>query len=102
MATTGKALFARLEAKPGKEDDLQAFLDQGAGMAADEPDTIAWFAVRFGPSTFAIFDAFADDSGRDAHLNGDIAAALMKNAPDLLAEEPNIEKADVIGDKLPG
>lgn len=102
MATTTKALFVKLEAKPDKADDVAAFLDQGAGMAADEPDTLAWFAVRFGPTTFGIFDAFADDAGRDAHLNGPIAAALMENAPDLLAEDPSIEKIDVLGDKLPG
>ena len=95
------ALFAKLEAKAGKEDDLAAFLQQGASMAQDEPETTAWFAVRFGPSTFAIFDAFEDEAGREAHLNGDIAAALMENAPELLAEEPNIEKLEVLGDKLP-
>ena len=98
---TQVALFAKLEAKQGKEDDLASFLEQGASMARDEPDTVAWFAVRFGPSTFAIFDAFDDESGRDAHLNGDIAAALMENAEELLAEEPKIEKLDVLGDKLP-
>ncbi len=102
MATTTKALFVKLEVKPDKADDLEAFLNQGASMANDEPDTVAWFAVRFGPTTFAIFDAFPDDSGRDAHLNGPIAAALMENAPDLLAEDPSIDKLDVLADKLPG
>ncbi|MBA2524071.1 MAG: antibiotic biosynthesis monooxygenase [Solirubrobacterales bacterium] len=99
---TQVALFVKLEAKAGKESDLAAFLEQGASMAQSEPETTAWFAVRFGPSTFAIFDAFEDEAGRDAHLNGDIAAALMQNAPELLAEDPSIEKVDVIADKLPG
>lgn len=99
---TKVALFVKLEAKPGKEDDVAAFLEQGAQMSQDEPGTVAWFGVRFGPSTFGVFDAFDDDSGRDAHMNGDIAAALMENAPDLFAEEPKIEKLDVLGDKLPG
>lgn len=99
---TQVALFAKLEAKQGKEDDVAAVLEQGASMAQDEDGTVAWFAVRFGPSTFAIFDAFDDESGREAHLNGEIAAALMEKADELLAEEPKIEKLDVLGDKLPG
>lgn len=99
---TQVALFAKLEAKEGKEDDLAAFLQQGASMARDEAGTVAWFAVRFGPSTFGIFDAFDDEEGREAHLNGEIAAALMENAEELLEGEPKIEKLDVLGDKLPG
>lgn len=99
---TNVGLFVKLEAKPGKEDDVEAFLNQGRALADDEPETVAWFAVRFGPSSFAIFDAFPDESGRDAHLNGKIAAALMENASELLAEEPSIEKVDVLADKLPG
>jgi len=95
------ALFARLEAKPGKEDQLAAFLDQGAQLARQEPTTPVWFAVRFGPRTFAIFDAFADDAGRQTHLNGPIAKALMANAPELLAAPPTIEPLDVVSAKLP-
>jgi quinol monooxygenase YgiN len=94
------ALFVKLEAKPGKEDDVEAFLNSGRALVDEEPGTIAWFAVRFGPSTFAIFDAFEDEEGREAHLSGKVAAALMENAPDLLAEEPKIEKLDVLAAKL--
>jgi quinol monooxygenase YgiN len=94
-------LFVRLEAKPGKEKDLLAFLQKGFEMANAESTTPVWFAVRFGPTTFAIFDAFADDAGRRAHLDGPIAKALMANAAALLASPPAIEQLDVIGAKLP-
>lgn len=94
------ALFVKLEAKPGKEDDVEAFLNSGRALVDEEPGTIAWFAVRFGPSTFAIFDAFEDEDGRQAHLSGQVAAALMENAADLLAEEPKIEQLDVLASKL--
>jgi quinol monooxygenase YgiN len=94
------SLFVRLEAKPGKEDEVAAFLMQGLQMANQETTTSLWFALRLGPSTFAIFDAFPDESGRQAHLNGPIAKALMANAPNLLAVPPSIEKIDVLGVKL--
>ena len=94
-------LFVRLEAKSGKEDDLAAFLKQGLELANQETTTPLWFAVKLGPSTFAIFDAFSDDSGRQAHLTGPIAAALMAQAPHLLAAAPVIERFDVVGVKLP-
>jgi quinol monooxygenase YgiN len=97
-----KALFVTLEAKPGKESALEEFLRGGAAIVQEEPATTAWFALRFGPSTFAIFDAFPDDAGRQAHLSGKVAAALMAKAPELLAKPPAIEKADVLADKLPG
>ncbi|HEX3252940.1 MAG TPA: antibiotic biosynthesis monooxygenase [Pyrinomonadaceae bacterium] len=93
-------LFVRLEAKPGKEEEVAAFLRQGLEMANQEPATVLWFALRLGPSTFAIFDAFHDEAGRQAHLNGPIAKALMANAPDLLAAPPSIEKAEILGAKL--
>ncbi len=96
------ALFVRLEAKPGKEAEVAEFLKGGLPLAEAEPATIAWFGVRLGPSTFAIFDAFPDEAGRQAHLNGKIAAALMAKAKDLLAEPPSIQKADVLAAKLPG
>ena len=99
---TKTALFVRLEAKPGKEADVEKFLKGGAALVREEPATTAWFAVRMGPSTFAIFDAFPDEAGRQAHLSGKVAAALMKNAPELLAKQPTIEKLDVLADKLPG
>ena len=94
-------LFVRLEAKPGKEKDVAAFLMQGLQMANDEATTPVWFALRLGPSTFAIFDAFADEAGRQAHLNGPIAKALFARASDLLAKPPSVEKAEVLGAKLP-
>jgi quinol monooxygenase YgiN len=94
-------LFVRLEAKPGKEQALSAFLEKGLEMANAESTTPIWFGVRLGPATFAIFDAFADDAGRRKHLEGPIAKALMANAPTLLASAPAIEPFDVIGAKLP-
>ena len=93
-------LFVRLEAKPGKEKEVAAFLKQGLQMANQEPTTELWFALRLGPSTFGIFDAFADEPGRQTHLNGPIAKALMANAPDLLAAPLSIEKAEILGAKL--
>ena len=95
------SLFVRLEAKPGKADDVAAFLAQGLEMANQEATTPLWFALRLGPTTFAIFDAFNDEAGRQAHLTGPIPAALMANAPNLLASPPSIERADVLGAKLP-
>lgn len=96
------ALFVRLEAKPGKEQEVENFLRGGLPLVEEEPATIAWFGIRLGPTTFAIFDAFPDEEGRQAHLSGRVAAALMANAPELLAEPPSIEKADVLASKLPG
>ena len=99
---TKVALFVRLEAKPGKEAEVEAFLKSGLPLVQDEPATIAWFGIRLGPSTFGIFDAFPDESGRQAHLSGRVAEALMAKASELLAQPPSIEKADVLADKLPG
>jgi quinol monooxygenase YgiN len=97
MVTVG--LLVRLEAKPGREQDVENFLRAGLALANDEPDTLVWFAVRLGPSTFAIFDAFPDEDGRQAHLNGKVAAALMEHADDLLSEPPAIEKFGVLAVK---
>jgi quinol monooxygenase YgiN len=96
------ALFVRLEAKPGKEKEVEDFLRGGLQIVQGEPATIAWFAIRFGKSSFAIFDAFPDEAGRQAHLTGQVAKALMAKAPDLLAKPPSIEKVDVLAAKLPG
>lgn len=96
------ALYVRLEAKPGKEKDVEAFLKGGLAVVQGEPATTAWFALRMGPSTFGIFDAFPDEVGRQAHLSGRVAAALMQKAADLLAKPPAIEKVDVLAAKLPG
>jgi len=93
-------LFVRLEAKPGKEKDVAAFLKQGLQLANQEATTPLWFALRLGPSTFGVFDAFADESGRQAHLTGPIAKALFANAPELLAAPPSIEKHEILGAKL--
>src|SRR6478672_3694228 len=93
-------LFVRLEAKPGKEKDVAAFLKQGLEMAHQEKTTPLWFALRLGPTTFALFDSFHDESGRQAHLSGPIAKALMANAPILLAAPPSIEKTEVLGAKI--
>jgi len=95
------SLLVRLEAKPGKEDEVAAFLMQGLQLANQEPTTPLWFALRLGPSTFGIFDAFRDEAGRQNHLNGPIAKALMAQAPNLLASPPVIESVDVLGVKLP-
>jgi quinol monooxygenase YgiN len=100
MVTVG--LLVRLEAKPGKEKEVESFLTGALPLAQQEPDTTAWFAIRLGPSTFGIFDVFPNDSGRQAHLSGPIAAALMEKASELLAQSPVIEKVDVLASKLPG
>ena len=100
MADVNVGLWVKLEARQGKEGDVEAFLNSGRALVEEEPETTAWFAVRLGPSTFAIFDVFEGESGRDAHLSGKVAEALMANAPELLAEEPSIEKIDVLASKL--
>jgi quinol monooxygenase YgiN len=94
------ALFVRLEAKPGKEDEVASFLKSGLSLVQQEPATIAWFGIRLGPSTFGIFDAFPDEAGRQAHLNGKVAAALMARAGELFSQPPSIEKVDVLAAKL--
>ena len=95
------ALYVRLDAKPGKESDVENFLRGGLAIVEQEPATTAWFAIRMGASTFGIFDAFPDEAGRQAHLSGRVAAALMAKAPELLAKAPVIEKIDVLAAKLP-
>jgi quinol monooxygenase YgiN len=95
------ALIARLEAKPGKETDVEKFLREALSVVEEEPATIAWFAIRLGPSTFGIFDAFRDDSGRQVHLSGKVAAELTEKASELFAQSPSIEKVDVLAAKLP-
>jgi quinol monooxygenase YgiN len=96
------ALYVRLEAKPGKEAEVESFLRGGLSIVQEELATTAWFAIRMGQSTFGIFDAFPDEAGRQAHLSGRVAAALMAKAPELLAQKPVIEKVDVLAAKLPG
>lgn len=95
------ALLARLEAKPGKEKEVADFLQQGLALANQEAATLMWFALRLGPTTFAIFDTFGDEDGRQRHLSGPIAQALMAKAPELLSTPPVIEPLEVLGAKLP-
>jgi len=89
-------LFVRLEAKPGKEKQVAEFLRQALPLVEAEPHTVDWFAIKMGPSTFAIYDTFADNAGRQEHLSGKVAAALMARASDLLASPPSIEKVDIL------
>jgi quinol monooxygenase YgiN len=95
------ALFARLEAKAGKESDVAKFLETGLALANQEAATPVWFALRLGATTFGVFDAFTDETGRQAHLNGPIAKALMAQAAELFSKPPVIERMDVLGAKLP-
>lgn len=94
-----KGIFVRLIAKAGKEAEVEEFLNSGLALVNDEPLTVTWYAVKFNEKTFGIFDSFDGEEGRDAHLNGKVAEALMANAEKLLAEMPNIEKVDVIASK---
>ena len=91
------ALFARLEAKPGKEADVAQFLQAGLAMANQEASTPIWFALKLSPSTFGVFDAFENEAGRQAHLQGPIAQALMAKADELFAKPPSIEAIEVLG-----
>lgn len=93
-------LLARLEAKPGKEAAVAELLTGALALANAEPATTVWFALQLGPRTFGIFDAFPDEAGREAHLAGPIAAALMAKAPELLSQPPVIERANVLAAKL--
>jgi len=95
------ALFVRLEAKPGKEAAVEEFLRAGLPIVQNESATTVWFGIRLGPRTFGIFDAFPDEAGRQAHLSGRVAAALMAKASELFAKPPAIEKVDVLAAKLP-
>jgi len=100
MTSVTKALWVTLEAKPGRDDDVEQFLMQGLSIVEGEPKTVRWFAVRLGPSTFAIFDAFPDDDGRQAHLSGGVAQALGEQTGELF-EQPSIQQLDVIAEKTP-
>lgn len=97
MVTVG--LLVRLEAKPGKEQAVADFLRSGLPLAQNETETVTWYGIQLGPTTFGIFDTFPSDSGRQAHLNGPIAAALMANAADLLASDLVIEMVDILASK---
>jgi len=101
MPETAYAVVAEVRAKAGKEAEVAAFLESGLPIVQEEPATIAWFGIQLGPSTFGIFDAFPDEAGRQAHLSGRVAAALMAKASELLSQPPSIEKVDVLAVKLP-
>ena len=92
-------LFVRLEAKPSREKDVEAFLQGGLSIVQNEPATLTWYAIKLGPLTYGIFDTFPDDAGRQAHLSGQVAAALMAQAPDLFSQPPSIEMVDVLASK---
>jgi quinol monooxygenase YgiN len=98
---TQHALYVQLEAKPGKEQEVASFLSGARTMVNDEPDTTAWFAIRMGPRMFGIFDAFADERGRDAHLKGKLAKQITSKAPELFAKAPEMQRVEVLADKLP-
>jgi quinol monooxygenase YgiN len=100
MTKVHLAFFVRLEAKPGKEEAAAQFLRDGAALSQAEDGTKVWYGLRLGPSTFAISDAFEDEAGRQAHLSGRVAAALMAKAPDLFVSPPNIESVDVVAAKI--
>jgi len=97
-----KGLWVPLEAKPDKVEAVRAFLEGGRALVDAEPATTAWFAVQVGPTSFAIFDVFPDDAGRQAHLSGKVAEALMAQAADLFATPPSINPVEVLAEKLPG
>lgn len=98
--TVTVGLLVRFEALPGKEAEVERFLDGGLPLVQQEPATTAWFGIRLGPSMFGIFDVFPDEAGRQAHLSGRVAAALMENVGEIFAE-PTIERIDVLAAKLP-
>ncbi|MEP6616565.1 MAG: antibiotic biosynthesis monooxygenase [Ginsengibacter sp.] len=93
------ALLARVEARSGKEKEVEEFLKSALPLAEDEPGTVTWYALKIGPSTYGIFDTFNDEAGREAHLSGKIAAALMEHAGELLSSPPVIEKVDLLAVK---
>jgi quinol monooxygenase YgiN len=94
-----QAIWVMLKAKPGKENNVEAFLKQGAAMSLKEPQTVTWYGVKLAPGMYGVFDTFNDEAGRDAHLTGEIAKALMANASDLFSNEIKIEKMEILADK---
>jgi quinol monooxygenase YgiN len=92
------SIWAQLEAKPGKEKEVEEFLKSAQPLAERERETISWYAIKLGPGKYGIFDTFADE-GRNAHLNGEIAKALFAKAKDLLAKPPEISKPEVLAVK---
>ncbi|MHC1559227.1 putative quinol monooxygenase [Actinomycetospora sp. C-140] len=93
-------LLVRIEALPGREEDVENFLKHGLDLVGQEPETLRWFALRFGTSSFGIYDAFGADAGRETHLSGPVAQALADNTG-VLFTQPTIEPVDVIAEKSP-
>lgn len=96
------AIWAQLEAKPGKESEVEDFLKSAKALVEKEPGTTTWYALKIGPSKYGIFDTFADENGRQAHLNGAVAKALFSKAKDLFTKEPEIDKPEILAAKAPG
>jgi quinol monooxygenase YgiN len=94
------AVFVRLEAKPGKEKEVEQFLKSGLAIVQGEMGTVTWYAVKLGPTSYGIFDTFADEAGRQAHLSGEVAKALTAKATELFTKTPTIEKADILASKM--
>jgi quinol monooxygenase YgiN len=95
------ALLAILQAKPGKENEVESFLKSAQPLAIQEPGTTTWYALKIGPSKYGIFDTFADEEGRNAHLTGEIAKALFARAEELFATPPQIEQPTILAAKTP-
>jgi quinol monooxygenase YgiN len=93
------AIWAQLEAKPGKEREVEEFLKSAQPLAEREAATVSWYAVKMGPGKYGIFDTFADEAGRNAHLNGEIAKALFAKAKDLFSQPPKIDKPEILASK---
>ena len=94
-----QAIWVMLNAKPGKEEEVEAFLKQGAMMSNDEPQTVTWYGVKIAPGMYGVFDTFEDEAGREAHMNGEIAKALMAKASELFSNELKIEKMEILARK---
>ncbi len=98
---TSLALYVQLEAKPGKEKEVEDFLKGALPLVGAEPGTVSWFAIKMGPTSFGIFDTFQNEGDREAHLSGPVAKALMGKAPELFTTPPSIHKIDILAEKLP-
>ena len=94
-----QAIWVMLKAKPGKEQEVEDFLKAGASMSQNEPGTVTWYGVKMAPGLYGVFDTFHDEQGRDAHMNGDIAKALMAKAPELFSNQLQIEKMEIMASK---
>ncbi|HEY0758442.1 MAG TPA: antibiotic biosynthesis monooxygenase [Acidisarcina sp.] len=94
------AIWAQLEAKPGKEEEVEAFLISAQPMAVEEPGTTTWYALKIGPGKYGIFDTFADEESRQVHINGEIAKALFARASELFSKPPEIDRPTILAAKI--